>query len=113
MIKAVHKKKNYFNHASYPKSLNWAKWLSRTGKPGSPTFSWGGIHVSATIAPIIEECDIPCELMVILTPSSYVSLGKYMFEFCGIQNSPIKWVDIKRPITVTTCVKAAGNLFPV
>ena len=47
------------------------------------------------------------------TPLSYVSPGKYTFDFRGSKTVPIKGVDDKRQITATFTVTASGSFLPI
>ena len=47
------------------------------------------------------------------TPLSYVSPGKYTFDFKGSKTVPIKGVDDKRQITATFTVTASGSFLPI
>ena len=54
------------------------------------------------ISTVVYNQNIPAELVINLdqTPLSFVSPGKYTFNFEGAKNVPIKGVDYKRQITV-------------
>ena len=67
------------------------------------------------IASIIEEHDIPKELILNLdqTPLSYTSPGKYTFNPKGAKTVPIKGIDDKRQITTTFTVSVTGKLLPI
>ena len=60
---------------------------------------------------MVYNHDIPADLAINLdqTPLSYVSPGKYTFNFKGAKNVPIKGVDDKRQITATFAISAAGD----
>ena len=60
---------------------------------------------------MVNNHDIPADVVINLdqTPRSYVSPGKYTFNFKGAKNAPIKGVDGKRRITAIFPISATGE----
>ena len=67
------------------------------------------------ISVAITEHDVPPFLILNIdqTPLSYVTTGKYTFNFKGAKNVPIKGVDDKRQITATFAVSCVGDVLPM
>ena len=67
------------------------------------------------IAKAVSDHDIPMELVLNLDqiPLSYVSPGKYTFDWKGSKTVPIKGVDDKRQITATFTITASGSFLPI
>ena len=90
------------------KSMEWSKKKDTTGKiERSKQFLLEEkLTFQRRIASIIEEHDIPKELILNLdqTPLSYVSPGKYTFNPNGARTVPIKRIYDKRQITATFTV---------
>ena len=82
------------------KSMEWSKKKDTIGKiERSKQFLLEEkLTFQRRIASIIEEHDIPKELILNLdqTPLSYVSPGKYTFNPKGAKTVPIKGIDDKR-----------------
>ena len=82
------------------KSMEWSKRKGTTGKiePSKQFLLEEKLTFQRRIASIIEEHDIPKELILNLdqTPLSYVSPGKYTFNPKGAKTVPIKGIDDKR-----------------
>ena len=64
---------------------------------------------------MVYNHDIPADLVINLdqTPLSYVSPGKYTFNFKGAKNTLTKDVDYKRQITATFAISATGEFLPM
>ena len=64
---------------------------------------------------MVYNHDIPADLVINLdqTPLSYVSPGKYTFNFKGAKNALTKGVDYKRQITTTFAISATGEFLPM
>ena len=83
--------------------MEWSKRKATIGKvePSEPFLLEENLTFQRLISSIIEEHDIPKELLVKLdqTPLSYVSPGKYTFNPKGAKTVHIKGIDDKRQIT--------------
>ena len=99
------------------KSMEWSKKKDTIGKiERSKQFLLEEkLTFQRRIASIIEEHDIPKELILNLdqTPLSYVSPGKYTFNPKGAKTVPIKGIDDKRQITATFTVSMTGKFLPI
>ena len=98
------------------KSMEWSKRKGTTGKiePSKQFLLEEKLKFQRRIASIIEEHDVPKELILILdqTPLSYVSPGKYTFNPKGAKTVPIKGIDDNRQITATSTVSMIENFLP-
>ena len=98
------------------KSMGWSKRKGIAGKigPSKQFLLEEKLTFQRCIASIIEEHDIPKELILNLdqTPLSYVSPGKYTFNPKGAKTVPIKGIDDNRQITATSTVSMIGNFLP-
>ena len=98
------------------KSMEWSKKKDTIGKiERSKQFLLEEkLTFQRRIASIIEEHDIPKELILNLdqTPLSYVSPGKYTFNPKGAKTVPIKGIDDNRQITATSTVSMIENFLP-
>ena len=99
-----------------PKQLKWGKRKGTTGNVDSPpqVLAEEKFTFQRTISTAILEHNIPA-LVVNLnqTPLSYVSPGKYTFNFKGAKNVPIKGIDDKRQISATFVVSLTGKFLPI
>ena len=97
--------------------MEWSKRKCTTGKiePSKQFLLEEKLTFQKRIASIIEEHDIPKELILNLdqTPLSYVSPGKYTFNPKGAKTVPIKGIDDKRQITATFTVSMTGKFLPI
>ena len=97
------------------KQLKWGKRKGTTGNVDSPpqVLAEEKFTFQRTISTAILEHNIPA-LVVNLnqTPLSYVSPGKYKFNFKGAKNVPIKGIDDKRQISATFVVSLTGKFLP-
>ena len=97
--------------------MEWSKRKGTTGKiePSKQFLVEEKLTFQRRIASIIEEHDIPKELILNLdqTPLSYVSPGKYTFNPKGAKTVPIKGIDDKRQITATFTVSMTGKFLPI
>ena len=95
------------------KSMEWSKKKGTIGKiERSKQFLLEEkLTFQRRIASIIEEHDIPKELILNLdqTPLSYVFPGKYTFNPKGAKTVPIKGIDDKRQITATFTVSMTAK----
>ena len=98
------------------KQLKWGKRKGTTGNVDSPpqVLAEEKFTFQRTISTAILEHNIPA-LVVNLnqTPLSYVSPGKYKFNFKGAKNVPIKGIDDKRQISATFVVFITGKFLPI
>ena len=64
---------------------------------------------------LFQEHYIPLDMMLNLsqTPLSYISPGKYKFDFKGSTTVRIKGVEDKRQITATFTVSASGSFLNI
>ena len=99
------------------KSVEWSKRKGTTGKiePSKQFLLEEKLKFQRRITSIIEEHDVPKELILILdqTLLSYVSPGKYTFNPKGAKTVPIKGIDDKRQITATFTVSMTGKFLPI
>ena len=99
------------------KSMEWSSRKGTTCKvePSKQFLLEEKLRFQRRIASIIEEHDIPKELILNLdqTPLSYVSPGKYTFNPKGAKTVPIKGIDDKRQITATFTVSMTGKFLPI
>ena len=90
------------------KPKEWSKRKDTTGKiePINQFLLEEKLTFQKRIASIIEEHDIPKELILNLdqTPLSYVFPGKYTFNPKGAKTVPIKGIDVRRQITASFTV---------
>ena len=97
------------------KSMGWSKRKGIAGKigPSKQFLLEEKLTFQRCIASIIEEHDIPKELILNLdqTPLSYVSPGKYTFNPNGARTVPIKRIYDKRQITATFTVSMTESFF--
>ena len=99
------------------KSMEWSERRGTTGKidPSKQFLLEEKLTFQRCIASIIEEHDIPKELILNLdqTPLSYVSPGKYTFNLKGAKAVPIKGIDDKRQITLTFTISMTEKFLPI
>ena len=96
--------------------MEWSKRKGTTGKiePSKQFLVEEKLTFQRRIASIIEEHDIPKELILNLhqTPLSYASPGKHAFNPKGAKTVSIKGIDDKRQFTATFTVSMTGKFLP-
>ena len=99
------------------KSMDWVKRKGTTGKlePSAQFLAEEKFIFQGAILTVVYNHDIPSDLVINLdqTLLSYISPGKYTFNFKGAENVPIKGVDDKRGITATFAISATGKFLPM
>ena len=97
--------------------MNWTKRKGTTGKiePSKQFLLEEKLTFRKKISGVIFEHDISKELIINLdqTPLSYVSPGKYTFDFTGVKTVPIEGIDDKRQITATFAISLSGEFLPI
>ena len=95
------------------KSMEWSKRKCTTGKiePSKQFLLEEKLTFQRHIALIIEEHDIPKDLILNLDPKTrpYVSPGKYTFNPKGAKTMPFKSIDDKRQITAAFTIYQTTN----
>ena len=88
-----------------------------TGKvdPSAQFLAEGKFTFSRAISTVFFNHDIPADLVINLdqAPLSYISPGKYTFNFKGGKNVPIKRIDGKRHVTATFAISATDEFLPM
>ena len=96
------------------KKLNWSKRKGTTGKvdPSPQFLAEEKYTFQRNISAVVTEHDVPPFLILNIdqTPLSYVTPGKYTFNFKGAKNVPM---DDKRQITATFAVSCIGDFLPM
>ena len=99
------------------KSMDWVKRKGTTGKvaPSAQFLAEENCAFQRAISTVVYNHDIPADLSINLdqTPLSYVSPGKYTFNFKVAKNILMKSVDDKHQITATFAISATGEILPV